>query len=51
MVAVADASKVGRRAFARICSIDRIDTLISDVGLSDADAAAFTEAGVQVVRV
>ncbi|MEV7967212.1 DeoR/GlpR family DNA-binding transcription regulator [Sphaerisporangium sp. NPDC088356] len=51
VVAVADASKAGRRAFAKICSIDRIDVLITDAGLSDAAAEAFTEAGVEVVRV
>jgi DeoR family transcriptional regulator of aga operon len=51
VVAVADASKVGRRAFAKICAIDMIDMLITDAGLSDAAAAAFTDVGVQVVRV
>ncbi|MFG1876566.1 DeoR/GlpR family DNA-binding transcription regulator [Sphaerisporangium sp. NPDC049003] len=51
VVAVADASKAGRRAFAKICAIDRIDMLITDAGLSDAAAEAFTEAGVEVVRV
>ncbi|WP_248965893.1 DeoR/GlpR family DNA-binding transcription regulator [Sphaerisporangium perillae] len=51
VVAVADASKVGRTAFAKICGIDQIDTLITDAGLPDADAAAFTDAGVEVMRV
>ncbi|GAA3841795.1 DeoR/GlpR family DNA-binding transcription regulator [Sphaerisporangium flaviroseum] len=51
VVAVADASKIGRRAFAKICAVDRIDVLITDVGLSDAATGAFIEAGVDVVRV
>ncbi|MFD0736070.1 DeoR/GlpR family DNA-binding transcription regulator [Planotetraspora mira] len=51
VVVVADASKVGRRAFARICAIDAIDTLITDDGLSDDAAARLTEAGVTVTRV
>ncbi|MGW4643068.1 DeoR/GlpR family DNA-binding transcription regulator [Sphaerisporangium sp. NPDC004334] len=51
VVAVADASKVGRRAFAKICDIGQIDTLITDASLTDADAAAFTDAGLRVVRV
>ncbi|GII66431.1 transcriptional regulator [Sphaerisporangium krabiense] len=51
VVAVADASKIGRRAFARICGIDRIHTLITDAGLSDAAVAEFTDKGVEVLRV
>ncbi|MFD0886472.1 DeoR/GlpR family DNA-binding transcription regulator [Streptosporangium algeriense] len=51
VVAVADASKIGGRAFARICSIDAIGTLITDEALPDEEAARFTDAGVKVVRV
>ncbi|WP_214414864.1 DeoR/GlpR family DNA-binding transcription regulator [Sphaerisporangium fuscum] len=51
VVAVADASKVGRRAFAKICGIGEIDTLITDASLPDAAAAAFAEVGVEVTRV
>jgi DeoR family transcriptional regulator of aga operon len=50
VVVVADASKVGRRAFARICTLDAVGTLVTDEGLSDEDAARFTDAGVKVVR-
>ncbi|MFC4057806.1 DeoR/GlpR family DNA-binding transcription regulator [Planomonospora corallina] len=50
VVVVADASKVGRRAFARICTLDAVGTLITDESLSDEDAARFTDAGVKVVR-
>ncbi|GGK77459.1 transcriptional regulator [Sphaerisporangium melleum] len=51
VVAVADASKIGRRVFAKICDIDRIDTLITDASLPDADAEGFMNAGLQVLRV
>lgn len=51
VVVVADGSKVGRRAFARICDTSRIDVLVTDGAVGDADVAAFTEAGVRVVQV
>ncbi|MCG5217208.1 DeoR/GlpR family DNA-binding transcription regulator [Streptosporangium sp. KLBMP 9127] len=50
VVVVADASKVGARAFARICPISAIHTLVTDSGLADEDAARFAEAGVEVIR-
>lgn len=49
VVVVADSSKIGRRAFARICTASEIDILVTDTGLADEDAARFTEAGVQVI--
>ncbi|MFB4296283.1 DeoR/GlpR family DNA-binding transcription regulator [Actinomadura sp. NTSP31] len=51
VVVVADGSKVGRRAFARICGTHRIDVLVTDGTVAAADVAAFTEAGVRVVQV
>jgi DeoR family transcriptional regulator of aga operon len=51
VIAVADSSKLGQRAFARICPIGGIDILITDDGASDADGEQFTEAGVEVRRV
>lgn len=50
VVVVTDASKVGRRAFARICPLGAVGTLITDKSLPDEAAARFTEAGVKVVR-
>jgi DeoR family transcriptional regulator, aga operon transcriptional repressor len=49
VVVVADSSKVGRRAFARICAAAEIDVLVTDVGLTDAAAASFAEVGVRVL--
>jgi DeoR family transcriptional regulator of aga operon len=50
-IVVADSSKIGRTAFARICSIERVDELITDAG-ADAEAlAAIREAGVAVTTV
>lgn len=55
VVVAADSSKPGRRAFARICAAESVDTLVTD---TDTDTAAepetvrrFEEAGVRVVAV
>jgi DeoR family transcriptional regulator of aga operon len=48
VIVVADSSKVGRRAFARICTIAEIDVLVTDTGITAADAAALEDAGVDV---
>ncbi|MBO0773313.1 MAG: DeoR/GlpR transcriptional regulator [Actinobacteria bacterium] len=49
VVVVADSSKVGRRAFARICTAGEIDLLVTDGGITPADATRLREAGVDVV--
>ncbi len=49
VVVVADSSKIGRRAFARICDVSDVDVLVTDTGLADADQARFADAGVQVI--
>ena len=51
VVVVTDSSKMGRRAFARICGLDRIDLLVTDTGISAEATAQLTEAGVQVLTV
>jgi DeoR family transcriptional regulator, aga operon transcriptional repressor len=49
VVIVADSSKVGRRAFARICTAREIDVLVTDKGIATDDAAQLEEAGVDIV--
>ena len=49
VVIIADASKLGGHAFARICPIDRIDTLVTDSGATDETVAEFRAAGVTVI--
>jgi Transcriptional regulators of sugar metabolism len=51
IVVIADSSKIGRHAFARICPIDRVQTLVTDTGATDAMVAPFTQIGVEVIRV
>lgn len=49
VVIIADASKLGQHAFARICPIERVDTLVTDSGAGMDRIAAFRAAGVQVI--
>jgi DeoR family transcriptional regulator, aga operon transcriptional repressor len=49
VVVVADSSKIGRRAFARICAAGDIDVLVTDTGVASDALARFAEAGVQVI--
>lgn len=50
VVLIADSSKLGGHAFARICPIERIETLVTDSGAAAQLVAAFESAGVRVVR-
>ena len=38
VVVVADSSKIGRRAFARICAAADVDVLVTDTGIAPAEA-------------
>ncbi|WP_324787878.1 DeoR/GlpR family DNA-binding transcription regulator [Streptomyces sp. H51] len=51
VVVAADSSKLGRRAFARICAADAVDTLVTDTAASPDAVRRFEEAGVRVVAV
>ncbi|MGO4753558.1 DeoR/GlpR family DNA-binding transcription regulator [Streptomyces sp. 2MCAF27] len=50
VIVVADSTKLGHRAFARICAIDEIDVLVTDTGAPGELVDRFTEADIQVVR-
>jgi DeoR family transcriptional regulator of aga operon len=49
VIIVADSSKVGRRAFARICTAREIDTLVTDTGIPAEEAARLKDAGLNVI--
>jgi DeoR family transcriptional regulator of aga operon len=49
VVIIADSSKLGGHAFARICPIDRVDTLVTDSGADPEIVAGFEQAGVRVI--
>jgi DeoR family transcriptional regulator, aga operon transcriptional repressor len=46
---VADNSKIGHRAFARICTADEIDTIVTDRDTAEASLTGFTERGITVI--
>jgi DeoR family transcriptional regulator of aga operon len=48
VVIAADSSKVGRRAFARICTTAEISVLVTDAGIAAEDAARLEEAGIDI---
>ncbi|GAB3796962.1 DeoR/GlpR family DNA-binding transcription regulator [Micromonospora zhanjiangensis] len=49
VVIIADSSKLGGHAFARICPVERVETLVTDSGADPAVVRAFADAGVQVI--
>jgi DeoR family transcriptional regulator of aga operon len=49
VIVAADSSKAGRRAFARICTAEEVDVLVTDPGIGAEQSARLTEAGVRVV--
>ena len=49
VIVVADSSKMGHATFARICPLDQIDILITDLPVTGPLAGALQSAGVQVV--
>ncbi|NES16723.1 MULTISPECIES: DeoR/GlpR family DNA-binding transcription regulator [Micromonospora] len=49
VVVIADSSKLGGHAFARICPVDRVETLVTDSGASPTVVQAFRDAGVHVI--
>ncbi|WP_406422567.1 DeoR/GlpR family DNA-binding transcription regulator [Streptomyces sp. NBC_00873] len=51
VVVAADSSKIGKRAFARVCDLSQVDFLVTDTGITRDAKARFTEAGVTVIAV
>jgi DeoR family transcriptional regulator of aga operon len=51
VIVAADSSKLGRRAFARICAAEAVGTLVTDASVAPATVRQFEEAGVEVVTV
>ncbi|GHD86180.1 DeoR/GlpR family DNA-binding transcription regulator [Streptomyces naganishii] len=49
VVVAADSSKLGRRAFARICPAASVDTLVTDTAAEPETVRRFEEAGIRVV--
>ena len=50
VIVVADSSKLGHRAFARLFPLESIDVLVTDIDASDDAVRGYLEAGLEVVR-
>jgi DeoR/GlpR family transcriptional regulator of sugar metabolism len=46
---VTDSSKLGQRAFARMCATDEIDVIVTDRDARPDLLAAFTDRGIHIV--
>ncbi|MFF3339664.1 DeoR/GlpR family DNA-binding transcription regulator [Streptomyces flavidovirens] len=51
VIVVTDSSKMGKRAFARICGLDRIDVVVTDSAIPAEAAGRLTDAGIKVITV
>ncbi len=51
VLVVADSSKIGTVAFARICELSHVGELITDTGAAPADIARLTDTGIRVTTV
>ncbi|MFF4116951.1 DeoR/GlpR family DNA-binding transcription regulator [Streptomyces sp. NPDC001714] len=51
VVVAADSSKLGGRAFARICAAELVDTLVTDTGAAPETVHRFEETGIRVLTV
>jgi DeoR family transcriptional regulator of aga operon len=49
VVVIADSSKLGGHAFARVCPISKVDTLVTDSGAAAKTVEQFRAAGLQVI--
>ncbi len=48
-IVLADSSKFGRRGFAKICDMEHVDVIITDTGISDKNAKAVEELGIDLI--
>lgn len=49
VILVADSSKIGRRSFSSLGSIELLDIFVTDSGITDEDRKSFEDAGVRVL--
>ena len=50
-IILSDSSKFGKRGFGKICSLDKIDVIITDSGIPKATALAVEEMGIELIIV
>ena len=50
-IILCDSSKFGKKGFGKICNLDRVDTIITDSGISKVTKEELEEQGVEVIVV
>ncbi|MDR2147345.1 MAG: DeoR/GlpR family DNA-binding transcription regulator [Tannerella sp.] len=50
-IILADSSKFGKRGFGKICGLDRVDTIVTDSGITDTMRGIIENAGIELVIV
>ena len=48
-VVLCDSSKFGKKGFGKICNLDKIDTIVTDDGITDSMRQILEDAGIEVV--
>ncbi len=48
-IVLADSSKFGKRGFGKICTLDQVDVIITDSGISPSVAKTIEEAGIELI--
>ena len=48
-IVLADSSKFGKRGFGKICTLDQVDVIITDSGISPSVAKSIEEAGIELI--
>jgi DeoR family transcriptional regulator of aga operon len=51
IIVICDSSKLGRHAFARVCPVEKVHTVVTDSAATDEDIAPFLAANLVVLRV
>ena len=48
-IVLADSSKFGKRGFGKICTLDQVDVIVTDSGISPSIAKSIEEAGIELI--
>ena len=49
IIVLADSSKFGKRGFGKVCNLDQVDIIITDVGITDSMFNALDDIGIKVI--
>ena len=49
VIVLADSTKINKRGFGQICSLDKVDVLITDNDISEKDLSTLEDCGIEVI--